>query len=61
MSNEGQKLELFSLKMLRWLMRSRPFLSLRMRPGPLALCILKVQRVTTKSVYRLLHAIYYCS
>ena len=30
------------------------------RPGPLALCILKAQKVTTKGVYRLPHAIYYC-
>ena len=30
------------------------------RPGPFALCILKAQEVTTKGVYRLLHALYYC-
>ena len=31
------------------------------RAGPLALCILKAQEVTMKSVYRLPHAIYCCS
>ena len=31
------------------------------RPRPLALCILKAQEVTTKGMYRLSHAIYYCS
>ena len=31
------------------------------RAGPLALCILKAQEVTTKGVYQLRHAIYYCS
>ena len=31
------------------------------RVGPLARCILKAQEVTAKGVYRLLHAIYYCS
>ena len=31
------------------------------RPGPLALCILKAQDITTKGGYRLSHAIYYCS
>ena len=31
------------------------------RQVPLALCILKAQEVTTKGVYRLPHAIYYCS
>ena len=30
-------------------------------PRPLALCILKAQGVTTKGMYRLPHAIYYCS
>ena len=27
-------------------------------PGPLALCTLEAQEITTKGVYRLLHAIY---
>ena len=31
------------------------------RPCLLVLCILKAQEVTTDGVYRLLHAIYYCS
>ena len=29
--------------------------------GPLALCTLEAQEVTTNGVYRLPHAIYYCS
>ena len=29
--------------------------------GPIALCILKAQDVTTNGMYRLPHAIYYCS
>ena len=31
------------------------------RPEPLALCTLEAQKVTTEGVYRLPHAIYYCS
>ena len=31
------------------------------RQGPLALCTLEAQEVTTKSVYRLPHVIYYRS
>ena len=31
------------------------------RPGPLALRTLEAQEVRTKGVYRLPHAIYYCS
>ena len=30
-------------------------------PGTLALCTLEAQEVTTKGVYRLPHAIFYCS
>ena len=30
-------------------------------PRPLALCVLEAQEVTTKGVYRLTRAIYYCS
>ena len=32
-----------------------------LRPGPLALCNLKAQEVTTKGVYRLPHAIHCCA
>ena len=31
------------------------------RPGSLALCTLEAHEVTTNGVYRLPHAIYYCS
>ena len=31
------------------------------RPDPLALCTLEAQEATAKGVYRLPHAIYYCS
>ena len=33
----------------------------RLISGPLALCTLEAQEVTTTGVYRLPHAIYYCS
>ena len=69
--SENPPLQSYSASTIVRLMRSRPFLSLRKtrmrlyfqqpRPGPLVLCILKAQEVTTKGVYRLSHAIYYCS
>ena len=53
----------FSLKLLRsgitaWNTSNRLIRTGLPRAGPLALCILKAQEVTTKSVYRLLHAIF---
>ena len=75
--DEGQKikktapLQSKSASTIVRLMGSQAFLSLRKtrmrlyfqqpQPGPLVLCILKAQEVTTKGVYRLSHAIYYCS
>ena len=68
--SENAPLQRWSACTIVRLMRSRPFLSLRkmrmrfimlIRLGPLSLCIVKAQEVTTKGAYRLPHAICYCS